>query len=66
MRDVDIRRALRTRVRDSDDMKEALVVDELGLCQGRARIDLAVVNSSLHGYEIKSERDTLRPTSQSK
>ena len=59
MRDVDIRRALRTRVRDSDDMKEALVVDELGLCQGRARIDLAVVNSSLHGYEIKSERDTL-------
>jgi hypothetical protein len=36
-----------------------LIVDELGLCQGVARVDLAVVNGSLHGYEIKSECDTL-------
>ncbi len=34
-------------------------VEELGLCQGIARVDLAVVNGSVHGYEIKSERDTL-------
>ena len=33
---------------------------ELGLCQGSARVDLAVVNGQLHGYEIKSERDNLR------
>jgi hypothetical protein len=39
---------------------ETLFIDELGLCQGNARIDLAVVNGSLSGYEIKSERDTLQ------
>jgi hypothetical protein len=30
------------------------------LCQGNARVDLAVVNGSLSGFEIKSERDTLQ------
>jgi hypothetical protein len=38
---------------------DTLIVEELGLCQGIARVDMAVVNGSLHGYEIKSERDTL-------
>ena len=33
---------------------------ELGICQGSARIDLAVVNGEFHGYEIKSDRDSLR------
>ena len=36
---------------------DTVLIDELGLCQGRARIDLAVVNGLLHGYEIKSERE---------
>ena len=31
----------------------------MGLCLGETRVDLAVVNGHLHGYEIKSERDTL-------
>jgi hypothetical protein len=35
------------------------IVEELGLCQGIARVDLAVVNGRIHGYEIKSESDTL-------
>lgn len=35
------------------------IVEELGLCQGEARVDIAVINGALHGYEIKSERDTL-------
>ena len=38
---------------------DTLVVEELGLCQGRARIDLATVSGILHGYEIKSPRDRL-------
>ena len=38
---------------------DTLVVEELGLCQGRARIDLATVGGILHGYEIKSPRDRL-------
>ena len=37
----------------------ALIVEEFGLCQGAARVDVAVVNGSLNGYEIKSESDTL-------
>lgn len=35
------------------------VVNELGVCQGEFRIDVAVVNGALHGWEIKSDRDTL-------
>ena len=38
---------------------DTLVVEELGLCQGRVRIDLATVSGVLHGYEIKSPRDRL-------
>ncbi len=39
---------------------DTLVVDELGLRHGRARVDIAVVNGSIHGYEIKSDHDTLQ------
>src|SRR5690606_35081277 len=36
-----------------------LVVEELGLQHGMCRVDIAVVNGFLHGYEIKSDADTL-------
>jgi hypothetical protein len=60
MRDIDIRIALR-----STDLErflkdgESRVVEELGIFRGNYRIDVAVVNGALHGYEIKSARDTL-------
>lgn len=38
---------------------DALIIEELGVCEGRARIDVAVLNGSIHGYEIKSPDDTL-------
>lgn len=38
---------------------DALVIDELGVCHGYARVDIAVVNGQLHGFEIKSEVDSL-------
>lgn len=38
---------------------ETLIIDELGLAHSRSRIDVAVINGSIHGYEIKSARDTL-------
>lgn len=61
MRDFDIRRVLCARLREKhQDHLETLIIEELGLCQGRARVDVAVVNGSLHGYEIKSECDTLQ------
>jgi len=37
-----------------------MVLDEVGLHHGYSRIDLVVVNGSLHGFEIKSDRDTFR------
>jgi len=36
-----------------------LIIQELGLCQGEARIDIAVINGAIHGFEIKSDRDSL-------
>lgn len=38
----------------------SLVVDELGLLHGSNRIDIAVINGKMHGYEIKSSKDTLK------
>jgi hypothetical protein len=38
---------------------DTLIVEELGLCTGNSRVDVAVINSALIGYEIKSDQDTL-------
>lgn len=38
---------------------ETRIIDELGLHHGASRVDVAVVNGLLHGFEIKSDRDTL-------
>lgn len=35
------------------------VIEELGIKHGAARVDIAVVNGVLHGYELKSDLDTL-------
>jgi len=56
-----IRSSLRSRLlgehgQDAD----TVLIEELGLCRGQVRIDIAVVNGLLHGYEIKSDRDSLR------
>ena len=40
--------------------KSSLVIEELGVCGGHVRVDLAIVSDVLHGYEIKSDRDSLR------
>jgi len=37
----------------------ALIVDEMAVCGGDSRVDLAVINGQVHGFEIKSEADTL-------
>lgn len=38
---------------------ETLIVEELGLVNATARVDIAVLNGCLHGFEIKSGKDTL-------
>lgn len=59
--DPDIRPALRARLRGEHAAEsDTVFIEELGLCRGQVRVDLAVVNGSLHGYEIKSDRDSLR------
>jgi hypothetical protein len=60
MKDIDVRRALYRKVLDEHQSQvDTIVLDELGLCQGAARVDVAVVNGRIHGFEIKSQADTL-------
>lgn len=60
--DAAIRAALRSRllIKHADNANPTVVIDELGLCRGQVRVDVTVVNGLLHGYEIKSDRDSLR------
>lgn len=37
-----------------------IVVPEMDICFGCARIDIAVINGQINGYEIKSEQDNLK------
>ena len=61
MHDADIRRALTARLDILHaGMTDALVRQELGLESGQCFVDVAVITQTLHGYELKSERDTLR------
>lgn len=55
----EVREALRRYVREQDAQTEH-IVDEFWLPRSNARADLAVLGSLLDGYEIKTERDTLR------
>jgi hypothetical protein len=60
MRDSDVRRALCRKVL-AEHIRDpgTLVVQELGLWHGGARVDIAVVNGRFHGFEIKSDADSL-------
>jgi len=60
MQDSDIREVLHSYL-DKENKKytDTIIVDELDLCSGLSRIDVAVINGFIHGYEIKSEEDNL-------
>jgi hypothetical protein len=61
MRDLDVRQMLRKHLQDRFAFDpETRIIEELGVCQGSVRIDIAVANCALHGYEIKSAADTLQ------
>lgn len=59
--DLIIRSALKKKLenRHARDRK-VRIIEELGVQHGVARIDIAVVNGIMHGYEIKSDQDTLQ------
>ena len=59
--ELSLREFLRVQLRERHQVdSDTVLIDEMGVCQGKARVDVAVVNGRLHGYEIKSERDNLR------
>ncbi len=53
-----LRRLVHHDIRRKED--GAIILDELGLCRGQVRADVMAVNGVLHGFEIKSERDSLK------
>lgn len=60
MRDRDVRLAIRAELEaahagDSD----TRIVEEMGIWSGSVRVDVAVINGELAGFELKSARDTL-------
>lgn len=61
MKDIHIRTALKSKLlsRYAKD-PSTLIVDELGLRHGAARVDVAVINGVIHGFELKSDCDTLK------
>lgn len=58
---MDVRSALRQRlaVEHALELGNTRVVEEFGI-YGEVRVDVAVLNGMMIGYELKSERDTLR------
>jgi hypothetical protein len=60
LRDAELREAVHKRLLShawrSDD---TLVVDELGVLHGAARVDIAVINGHIRGIELKADADTL-------
>lgn len=58
---MDVRVALRSYLlaQHADDIDQTRFVDELDVC-GTVRADVAVLNGSFTGYELKSARDTLQ------
>jgi len=57
MNDIQIRQTLKQHILTINN--NPFLIDELGCCQGAVRIDLALIDTSLHGFEIKSEMDNL-------
>lgn len=60
MRDGDVRQTLRDVLRQWHGPEpHARIVEEFGIGNGDVRVDLVAIDDWLHGYEIKSDADTL-------
>lgn len=59
MRDYDVRNRLNSELRKWHGANDTLFIDEFDV-GGLVRVDVAAVNGALWGYEIKSDRDTLK------
>lgn len=59
LRDYDIRMTLIKELNRINAQHDYRIIEELAVCDGEARVDIAVANGKLCGYEIKSDADTL-------
>ncbi|MEQ6378489.1 sce7726 family protein [Bacillaceae bacterium S4-13-56] len=60
MKDADVRKLLLDDlIKEYGHDPATCIINELGIDFGASRIDVAVVNGIMHGYEIKSESDNL-------
>lgn len=60
LRDIHLRKMLLEELYDEHkNDSNTRIINELGIDFGASRIDVAVVNGIIHGFEIKSECDTL-------
>ncbi|MBP3505974.1 MAG: sce7726 family protein [Lachnospiraceae bacterium] len=59
MKDIDIREPLIKKLIAQNAGHEYRIIPELAVCDGMSRVDVAVANGNLYGYEIKSDADTL-------
>ena len=57
--DPDVRALLKEYLHSIHAGTDTVVLEELGLCQGDVRVDVAAVNGELSAFEIKSPSDTL-------
>ena len=58
-RDRDVRTLLKRHLVEFHASTPTLILDELGLCEGDVRVDVALINTELSGFEIKSPADSL-------
>ena len=58
-RDRDVRTLLKRHLAEFHASTPTLILDELGLCEGDVRVDVATINDELSGFEIKSPADSL-------
>lgn len=57
--DAAVRELLKRHLVHAQFTEDTVVLEELGLCQGDVRVDVAAVNGELSGFEIKSPADSL-------
>lgn len=60
MKDSDVRFAVLSKLQaDHNGDPDTRIVEEMGVWSGSVRVDIAVINGELCGYELKSDKDTL-------
>jgi len=59
LKDADIRDSLYKSIESQNSKAVYRIIPEMAICDGLARVDVAVANGRLCGYEIKSDADSL-------